>query len=226
MRFKLCSLIFLFITSCTANGDLNTTSEITIQKYSFDFPNSYKKIKKKTFNSYVGEISNDTITISFHYSDHVNRPIKSVEEIFDDEDWKPKVLFEIAAKKKIKDIGNIFFSTLRKATEKDSTIGNGCDYIVKCQYDSLEFEAPIYLPDKMKGIAITIDTVFGQHRETYIPNDPENGITGVFIKTISASRPGSSRQEALSLTTTKLTKSQQQNILRFLSTFRVKSGDD
>src|SRR5688500_14179598 len=142
MRSKLCSLIFLLITSCTDNNDLNGNSEITIQKYSFDFPNSYKKIKKKTFNSYAGEISNDTITISFHYSDHVRRPIKDVEEFFDDEDWKPKVLFEIAAKKNIKDIGNIIFSTPRKATEKDSSIGNGCDYIVKCKYDSLEFEAP------------------------------------------------------------------------------------
>jgi hypothetical protein len=223
MKFWFYSLIILLITSCTDKDMQNDISEIKIQNYSFDFPKGYKKVKQKTFNSYVGQISNDTITFDFHFSNHVLPPVISVTQFFDHKEWEPGVLLYIATKKHI--IGGIIFSTPRKATEKDSTIGNGCDYIVKCKSDSLEFEAPIYLPGKMRGMTISADTVFGQYRETYISNDPEKGITGVFIKPIPKNGEVNSEKDALSLTTTNLTGSQQKEVLRIVSSFRLTKSD-
>lgn len=215
----------MLISSCVDQGNQDGTSEITIQKYSFDFPKDYRKVRRKTFNSYMGQISNDTITFDFHFSNHVRPPVKSLTQFFDDEEWKPTVLLDIVTKKNISDIGSINFLTPRKATERDSSIGDGCDYIVKCKFDSLEFEMPIFLPEKMKGINISSDTIFGQYRETYTSGNPRNGITGIFIRTIPKNRRDSLQADALSLITTNLTKSQQIEVLKILSTFRIKGTD-
>jgi len=223
MKFWLYSVIILLIISCTKKGKQNNISEITIQNYSFDFPKGYKKVKQNAFNSYVGQISSDSITFIFHFSTHVKPPVISVTQFFDHKEWEPGVLLYIAKKRHI--IGGIIFSTPRKATEKDSTIGNGCDYIVNCKFDSVEFEAPIYLPKNMREMTISVDTVFGQYRETYISNDPENGITGVFIKPIQKNTGDNSEAENLSLTTTNLTGSQQKEALKILSSFRLAKSD-
>lgn len=225
MKFWLYSLIALLFTSCFDKNSETGIKKIEIQKYFFDFPTSYKKVKQKTFNSYVGKISNDTVVFDFHFSDHVRPPIKTTSQFFDDEEWKPKVLLDIATKKNIPDFKNVTFSTPRKAANLDSVVGAGCDYIVSCKFDSLEFEMPIFLPDKMKRIKISIDTIFGQYRETYIPDDPKTGITGVFIKTITRNRRDSLQRDALSLTTTNLTENQQIEVLKILSTFRLKEND-
>jgi len=219
MKLLFYCLIILPIASCTGKGRQNNNAEISIQNYSFDFPKGYKKVKQQAFNSYVGQISNDTITFQFHFSNHVTAPVVSVAQFLDHKEWEPGVLLYIATNKHI--IGGIVFSTPRKATEKDSTIGNGCDYIVNCKSASLEFEAPIYLPQGMRGIIISVDTVFGQYRETYISNDPEQGITGVFIKPIPKNKQVNSAGNALSLTTTNLTESQQKEVLRIFSSFRL-----
>lgn len=174
---------------------------------------------RNTFNSYLGQISNDTITFDFHFSNHAQPPVKSVTQFLDHKEWEPGVLLYIATNKHI--VGDIAFATPRKATVKDSTIGNGCDYIIKCKFDSLEFEAPIYLPGNMKGMTILVDTVFGQYRETYISNNPKNGITGVFIKPLQKNSEG----DALSLTTKNLTGNQQIEVLRIFSSFRLTKPD-
>lgn len=209
--------VTLFLLQFCSHHETRRVKEIKIKKYVFDFPSSFRVIKQKTFNSYIGLISNDTISIEFHFSDHVRPPVQSLSDFFEDEAWKSDVLMHIAPQRKIVNFFDVVFFTPRRATEKDSSIGKGCDYIVKCKYDSLEFEAPIYLPEKIKAVKVLIDTIYNQHRETYISENPENGITGLFIKKISKNQ----EYEALSLSATKLTKSQQDSLIKIFSTIRL-----
>jgi hypothetical protein len=219
------SVIILLFLSCNNFEKVSSVSEITIQDYSFSFPSNYKKIKRETFNSNVGEISNDTLSFNFHFSDHVQQPVKTLAQFFEDEDWKPAVLLDIATKKYVTNIENLLFSKPRTATEKDSTIGKGCDYVVKCRFDNNEFESPIYLPTEMKGIVISIDTVFGHHRETYKSSNPKNGITGIFIKKIPKNKKDSLQSNALSLTTSNLTVKQQSEVLKICSTIKLRESN-
>jgi len=217
--------IVLMLQSCTDDNDSTSTTEIKIDKYTFDFPSSYKKFKQKTFNSYMGEISNDTVTLKFHFSNHVQPPIKTPAEFIEDEDWKSNVILEIMRAKQVSKISSIQFSKPRPATRNDSTVGRGCDFVVKCNAGKIEFEAPIYLPQKMKGITILIDTTLGQHREIFSSDDPEKGLTGIFLKHIPINRKDSLDRNALSITTTSLTKNKQKDILKILSSFRINGHD-
>jgi hypothetical protein len=110
------------------------------------------------------------------------------------------------------------------ATSKDSTLGKGCDYVAKCKYEEVTFDFPIYIPKKIKETNISIDTVHNQYRKTVWSKYSSKGVTGIYIRDLKGFEPSMNSYLALSMTTTNLTKTQQEIALKIFKTARHKSG--
>ena len=112
---------------------------------------------------------------------------------------------------------------IRPATIQDSTIGKGCDYVAKCKHDTTEFDFAVYIPDEIKQLNFTIDTVDNQYRKIVLAKDPLNGTTGIYLRDLNGFNESINSYLALSMATSNLTSKQQEIALKIFKTGRHKN---
>lgn len=159
------------------------------------------------------------MTLHYEFSNHTQPPVLTPEEFMEQGEWKPAVARDLFGKG-LEYVHKIEFLSTRPAGAKDSAACKGCDYMVYGRYDSLAFEAPIYLPEATKQSRFLIDTVDNVQRKIFLAKDPWVGITGVYLKRITPEPIQTNNFYALSMTATNLTKSGQDTLVKLFLTAR------
>lgn len=212
-------LVSLFIcTSCTPRQ--NT---ITIETYSFDFPPDFKLIEEDGTDSYVGKVKGDGIQLGFDYGYYSDPLVQTPKEYLDQQYWlidaanrfmKPGIIYDDNNFPKIELI------SVRPATLKDTGHFKGADFIATCKHDSLIFDYPITLPDKIKQHVVSVDTIQHHLRRIVIAKNPANGLTGIYLRDLKSFNESINGYLALSMAGSHLTKRQQDSLLRIFSSVR------
>ena len=152
-------LFGLFITLLLSCGSKKKKGQILIGIYSFTTPLNYSVVKEKAFNTQLGQIITDSFNLKYEYSNHTKPPILTPQEFIESGVWKADLARVLFIERGLKNAHAIKFLSTRTANKRDSIIGGGCDYVTSCSYDSLVFEAPIYLPKDSKESRFILDTV-------------------------------------------------------------------
>lgn len=212
--------IISFLLSCSAKTKKN---EINIGDYDFEFPSDFKIVDGKGIDSYVGKIRGDSIWFGFDYGYYSDPLIESQQEFLDKKHWllnaqnqfmKEGVTYDESNSPKVELI------KLRPANQKDTIKFKGADFIATCKYDSLTFDYPITIPEETKAHFIQVDTLQNHLRKIVIAKDPMNDLTGIYLKDLNGFNESINNSLALSMATSKITKQQQDTVLKIFSTLR------
>lgn len=198
---------------------------IEVGDYLLDFPADFELIPEKGIDSYVGRIKGDSMWFGFDFGYYSNDFEKTPQEYLDDGVWRVDVPNRFMRAGITYDHTNrpkVGILDIRPATRKDSTIGKGCDYIAKCKHDQTVFNYPVYFPDEIKETNYHIDTVDNHYRKMVWSKDPQKWITGIYIRALNGFNESLNSHLALSLSTSKLTASQQELALKIFKTVRSK----
>lgn len=205
---------FLFVSLVLFLGCRPDTGHITIGDYRVDLSDSFKVEKGKAFNTETGIIKGKGITLHYEFSNHTQPPVLTPQEFMEQGEWRPIVARDLF-NKGLKEIHKIEFLSTRPAGSNDSATYKGCDYIVSCRYDSLSFELPVYLPKETKQSRFLVDTFDNVYRKLFLAADLRDGETGIYLKRITPDAMRTNNVYALSITTTNVTKAQQDTLLKF-----------
>ena len=212
---------FILLSSCSNQKE---PKAINIGRYLFDFPNDFKLVNEKGIDSYVGKIKSESIELDFNYGYYSNTLVETQHEYLNKKFWrhdaeikfmKEGITYDMNNSPKIEVIG------LRPTVQKDRAKFKVADFIATCKHDSIIFNFPIVLPDEIKQHIVRIDTVQNQLRRIVIAKKPMTGLTGIYLKDIKGSNKSKNDSIALSMATTKLTKQQQDMVLKIFSTMQL-----
>lgn len=182
-----------------------------------DFPADFNLIEEQGVDSYVGRVQGDEISLFFNYGSYANDLGPTPEEYLQDSAWLMEAAYPFLQPGVEYDDRNwpkIQVLSIRKATGQDSSLGAGCDYVARCQYQGKFFEHPVYLPEETKNTIFQLDTVEYQYRRIAVAKAPYTITTGMYIRDISE------KDLALCIATDSLTKAQQELVLKIFSTVR------
>lgn len=112
---------------------------------------------------------------------------------------------------------------IRLARAEDSTIGKGCDYIAICKHEEIVFNFAVFIPDEIKQLNFSIDTVDHQYRKIVWAKDPQKGRTGIYLRDLKSFNELINSYLALSIATSKLTAEQQELVIKIFKTGRPKN---
>lgn len=214
-------LLILLIVFGLSYFDKAAKNVIVIGTYSFEFPNGFKLIKEKGQDSYVGKIKGDSITFDFDYGYYSDPLVQTQQEFLKDSFWlihagdwfmKEGITYDENNSPKVE------FLNLRPATTKDRIEFNDADFIAVCKHDSLVFDYPITIPDDIKQHFVNVDTIQNHFRKIVTAKDPTKGLTGIYLKDLNSFNESINSFLALSMVTSKLSKRQQDEVLKIFST--------
>jgi len=220
MQKFLLILLIVFGLSCFGKTAKNV---IVIGTYSFEFPNDFKLIKEKGQDSYVGKIKGDSITFAFDYGYYSDPLVQTQQEFLKDSFWllhagdqfmKDGITYDENNSPKVE------FLNLRPATTKDQIKFKNADFIAVCKHDSLVFDYPVTIPDDTKQHFVKVDTIQNRFRKIVIAKNSEKGLTGIYLKDLNSFNESINSSLALSMATSKLSKEQQDEVLKIFSTVR------
>jgi hypothetical protein len=217
-------LLFTFIASCNAK---NQRGKITIGEYTFNFPNDFELLEGKGIDSYAGKIKGDSLWLGFDYGYYSNLIVETPQEYLETGFWKMDayICFVKAENsfmpERTRQIDLLYSKPIK--TKADSTRFEGADLIAVCKLDSMSFEYGLKLPDEIKEHDFIVDTVNGHYRKIVIAKNPQNGNTGMFIKNLNGFNESMNAYSALSIGTSRLTKNQQDSIVKVFLNVKVKN---
>ena len=220
MRLYLLLFSVLSFTGCSDNAQSRT---ITIGEYAFMFPNNFRKLEEQGIDSYVGKVKGDSIVFGFDYGYYSDKLVETEQEYIDKKYWlqnaelqfmKPDIIYDNNNRPKIEVLN------VRQAISSDTLKFKNADLITKCKHDSIVFEYPITLPDKIKQHIIKVDTIQNHQRKIVIAKDPSKGLTGIFLMNLNNFNKSMNSFTALSMSTSSLTKRQQDTVLKIFSTVK------
>jgi hypothetical protein len=220
-------LIILFGCGQTEKKSEEQWKTIEVGDYLFDFPADYELVKEKGIDSYVGKIQGDSMWFGFDFGYYSNDFEKTTQEYLDEGHWQLTLPYQFMKDGVTYDQTNIpkvKVLNIRPATSKDSVTGKGCDYIAKCKHDKTEFDFAVYIPNNIKQMNYSIDTVDNQYRKIVWAKDPQKGTTGIYIRDLNSFNESINSNLALSMATSKLTIQQQEIALKIFKTGRHKNG--
>lgn len=228
MKHILIILISIPLFSCgqtekKSDGEWKT---IEVGDYLFDFPADFELVTGNGIDSYVGKIEGDSMWFGFdfgHYSDDFEQ---TPQEYLDKGYWRhtlPHQFMKVGITYDQTNMPKVDVINIRPATIQDSTIGKGCDYVAKCKHDTTEFDFAVYIPDEIKQLNFSIDTVDNQYRKIVLAKDPLNGTTGIYIRDLNGFNESINGYLALSMATSNLTSKQQEIALKIFKTGRHKN---
>ncbi len=200
---------------------------IEVGNYLFDFPPDFELVPEKGIDSYVGKIKGDSIAFGFDFGYYSDEFEETPQEYLERGFWRYDLSTRFMKKGTSYDQTNwpkVDVVRIRPATRKDSTIGKGCDYIATCKHDKTEFKVAVYIPIEIKQTNYSIDTVDNQYRKIVWAKDPKQGTTGIYLRDLKDSKATMNGYLALSMATGKLTKKQQETVLKIVKTGRPKSS--
>jgi hypothetical protein len=193
-----------------------------IGPYSFLLPKGYKIVKDKGIDSYVGRITNDTITIYFDYGYYSDPLLLTQEEYVHSYQWRLNAAAEIAAEdlkfeETEQDVKSSTLPDLQVRTIRYDTLSN--EWLATCVLDSIELNYRIPIPMIYKEYeTIEADSTESDYIKVVIPFDAQKNYTGMYL------RDKKYNGAALSLVAHKLTELQKKEVLRILH--EVKRIDD
>jgi hypothetical protein len=221
MRLLIYFISLVLLTGCS---DKAKPENIAIGNYSFTFPHDFDLNEETGIDSYVGKIKGDSIEFAFDYGRYSDSFTETTQEYLDNKFWLHEAGYRFLKEGITYDINNypkVELLHLRQATKDDSTEFKNVDFVATCKHDSLTFDYPIFLPDKIKRYIIKIDTIQNHLRKIIIAKDPLKGLTGIYLKDLKGSTELSNNTLALSMATRRLTKAQQDTVLKVFSTVRI-----
>ena len=200
---------------------------IMIGIYSFTFPKEFDLIKENGIDSYVGKIANKSISLDFDYGYYSNKLISSPEEYIESKLWLNQFIdncnMETPAERQVS-ISDISIVDIRKANFSDNLHDSQSDYIAILKWlKGEQFEYPIQIPEDLKSYAIKIDTIQGCMRKIVLAKDPSKGITGIYLQNLNAFNESINSFPALSMSTSHLSKGQQDTLLEIFNTIKINS---
>lgn len=219
--------MFLFGCGQTEKKSDGQWKTIEVGDYLFDFPADFELVTEKGIDSYVGKIKGDSMWFGFNFGYYSNDFEQTPQEYLDKGHWRLALSLQFMKEGITYDQTNmpkVDVINIRPATIQDSTIGTGCDYVAKCKHDTTEFDFAVYIPDEIKQLNFTIDTVDNQYRKIVLAKDPQKGTTGIYIRDLNSFSESINSYLALSMATGKLTSKQQETALKIFKTGRHKSG--
>lgn len=184
----------LIITVLAACGD-NNTSENDIGQYKLTFPTGFKLVKKNGTDSYVGEITYDTTSISFDYGYYSNSLDPSLVEYVNEDIWKRQVY--------LKQVSNGKNHGINKAIFDIHLINYNLDksgmYQLQFEYkgDSLEYH--VHNPRHLNDCAFIEDTIDGHYKKIVISNQHDNSYIGLYMKDLNGYNESINSYPALSM---------------------------
>ncbi len=229
MKTILTYTIALLLFSCEQtekkpDRELNT---IEIGDYLFDFPPDFKLVKEMGIDSYVGEIIGDSMRFVFDFGYYSNSFELTPQDYLDKGHWQFTIPYQFMEEGITYDHTNtpkVDIISIRPATNQDSTLGKGCDYVAKCIHNNTEFDFAIYLPGEIKRMNFAIDTIDNQYRKIVWTKAPYKGKTGIYIKDLDGFNESINGYLSLTMATTTLTSEQQEMALKIFKTGRHKQN--
>jgi len=216
--------IILFLCGCNHTADEWKTMEIG--NYVFDVPSDFKLTEYESIDSYAGKIEGDSMGMGFDFGYYSNSLEQTLEEYLDHGNWRTNLPYRFMKEGITYDQTNmpeVDVLQIRPAASTDSALGKGCDYVATCKHDTTEFDYPIYIPEDIKYMNCTIDTVDNQYRKIMWSEDPYKGLTGIYIKDMSSFNEPIHNYTALSMATSELSKEQQKIVLKIIRSVRRKN---
>lgn len=218
-------ILFLF-TLLGCSSEHERIKEIEIGEFIFDFPYSFVLKEEQGIDSYVGKISNDSMSISFDYGYYSNKLVQTSEEYLNNKRWlldtkyqflKPGITYDNHNMPKVD-----LLSVRKPDNVNDTSFCKDCDYVALCKHDDKEFNWPIYLPEEIKQHIVKIDSINGIYRRIVIAKNPLKGLTGIYIRSLSNFNESMNNYLALTMSTSRLTKSQQEFVIKSFESGRIK----
>mgnify|MGYP000916080573 CR=1 FL=1 len=203
----------------------NGASVIEIGPYVIHAPPDFELVEERSIDSYVGSIKGDSLTIWFDFGYYSNSLAPSVDEYLTGRTWvddavirfmEPGVTYDHRNMPVVEVLG------MRPATAKDSSLGEGCDFVASCKHEYQPFDYPIYLPTNVKAVNVEVDTLHGYFRKIVMAKDPLQAATGIYLKDLSSFNESMNASKALSMVTTGITKQQQSQVLEIFKSITTK----
>ena len=218
------SIAFIFaclISGCTETDQKKEWKPILIGNYWFDFPEDFELVEREGIDSYVGEVKSDDIDFSFDYGIYSNHLGDTPEDYISNGSWKQYIAYKFMKEGVTYteiSMPEIEVLSMRKANAKDSMTHEHGDYIVQCKHEDSLFDYPLEIPLAIKAMNYQIDTLDGHiYRKIVYSKNPAKGITAIYLKDIK----DPDNDFALNLVTDKLSKQQQDTVLKIFSTVRI-----
>ena len=220
-RFKFLIFILLFTLGCQSFHN----DSVTIGIYSFAFPKSFILLKDHGVDSYVGKVTDKNISLNFDYGYYSNKLVLSPEEYIEKNIW----LYEFInnANQETPDdqrvsLSDITILNVRKANFSDKLNDIQSKYVATLKWNNGEqFDYPIQIPESLNAYTILKDTIQNCLRKIVLAKDPKNGITGIYLQNLADFNKSINSSLALSMSTSNLTKQQQDSILKIFYTVKI-----
>jgi hypothetical protein len=217
MRKVLILFLIFFISSCGSNRNWKT---IQIENYAFDFPRNFQLTKERGIDSYVGHIDGNGVKIFYDVGRFSDNFGETLPEYIESGFWRNNLPYDFYKKGVNYPDGKPQVEVLevRKAKSRDSLIGKGCDYVIKCLHDNIIYYKPLYLPEEIKYQKFKIDTIESQYRKLGFFKRDGTNFTGIYMKTVN----DSNNRITTSLVAENLTKKQQKLVFKIYKTGRYR----
>ena len=220
-RFRFLFLSLLMIVSCKNSHD----NYIKIGIYSFDFPKEFSLIKGNGIDSYVGKVTDNKISFDFDYGYYSNKLILAPEEYVDNKIWFDQFIdhanMETPTSQRVSK-SDIDILEVRKANFTDKLGNVEHDYVATLKWKKgVKFDYPIEIPEGLKGYTIKKDTIQNCLRKIVLAKDSKKGITGIYLQDLSNFNKSINSSQALSMSTSNLTKPQQDSVLKIFNTLKI-----
>lgn len=205
-----------------ADGEWKT---IVVGAYEFDFPPDFKLIPEEGIDSYVGRVEGDSIRFGFDYGVYTNKLTQTPDEYLEDGEWKYHILPYLHLKSGVtyhqNDIPKVEVLSVTPLTETDSLYCKGCEYLVKYKIDSTTIHYfRIALSEEVKNTNFEVDTIENHYRKIQWAKDPQEGLTGIYLKDLKEFQASENWFHALQMSTSNLTPNQQETVLKILRSAR------
>lgn len=228
MKRLLTILITIFLFGCgqTEKKPEEQWKTIEVGDYFFDFPPDFELVTEKGIDSYVGKINGDSMLFGFDFGYYSNDFEQIPQEYLENGFWRNDLSYRFMKEGITYDQTNtpkVKVISIRPAKKQDSAIGKGCDYIAKCKHNQTEFDFPVYIPNEIKLMNYSIDTVDNQYRKIVWSKDTQKGRTGIYIRALNGFNKSINSHLALSMETSNLTRKQQETALEIFKTGRHKN---
>ncbi|MBD3635706.1 MAG: hypothetical protein HUJ25_00055 [Crocinitomicaceae bacterium] len=224
-------LIFIavLLVACSqgSSSENETTSEETIIQigpYQFDFPSEFALVTEKGIDSNVGKIESDSITLRFDYGHYSNKLILSIDEYLSSYSWEMDLHNRFSKPEDIdytKSPPEVEIFEVREATETDSSFGFLPDYIVTFEYEENKYSEPIFISEENKNHKLRVDTIKNHFRKIVQADNPETGVTGIYLSDYQNVNTNIGTPKSLSMSTTGISRSQQDLLIRVFESVAV-----
>jgi len=195
-----------------------------IGSYEFVFPSNYSRTYVQGFDSQPGYIQGEGMTIGFDYGYYSSSLVETPEEYIESEVWKI-FAFNPFMRPDSTYYNQYWKQILLERLEKkviDKSKPDSLEYMAICRLNDTTFNFKIDLPEEIRNHKFEIDTINGHYRKIVRAKNSFEGTTGMYIYDIKGFSESFNAHLGLSISTSGISSSQQDSILRIFKSVNVK----